>query len=135
MANVEFTEYRPVGRGIVTGAIAIAEGNSYTAVLVNETGLPNGTYKITIQSVWGGVQGKYMNLSAVIQTVPSTPVSKENEAPIAGLNQAIGMGFVEVTDGTLQYDLVYEFPTQGGGVADGTLYSSEAVWERWTDAV
>ena len=134
MANVEFNDYRPEGTASEIGPIAIAEGSSYTTTLLEETGLPNGDYFISVQSTWMGVHDKYMELSAIIQGVESIAVAKNNGAPTTGTNSASGWGIVAVTDGTLSYHLKYTFPNQGGGSADGSILAAQAYYRRVSDA-
>ena len=130
MANVVFSDWHPAGYEVVAGPLALAEGDpAYTASLISETGLPNGTYRIDVQSTWTVNANRYFLFSAVIGGVESIQVAKESGGPSNTPNSASGFSIVEVTDGTLDYDLKYEFPTQAGN-ADGVLLGAEAAWAR-----
>ena len=129
-----FQEYRPYGRAVVLGPILIPEDTSYTATLLHETGLPDGKYRILIQSAWLGQEDAHMLLSALVDGVESIQVAKHNVGGNTDPNTSFGMTEYTVTGGVMSYDLKYTFPNQGGGVQDGTLLSAEATYERMQDA-
>lgn len=132
MADVLFTDYRPFGGFQLSPTpVSVDEGDPETVIVgaVNESGLPNGFYRITELVLWKQDADKYMCFGLNLQGMPGEKVVKTAGPEAQKLNSSSGDIIIEVTDGTLVIDVAYEFPTQLGS-GSGTIEQLFIWWER-----
>ncbi len=124
-------DYRAFGIYTLPAPFVVAEGDpEYVLQTVNETGLPNGTYVVHMTTIWVSDKNKYFHLSSDIQGAgASAHVAKSQQGANGDVSHSMGRAVVEVTDGTLSIDMIYDVPDQGG-VADITVVGVELDWER-----
>ena len=134
MANVTWQDFRP--RFLYSNAVSIpmTEGDPATVLanVIDETGLPQGYYKLTFIVTWIQPNNKYMQFQFTSTALAGGgPVlTKESHVSSPGINDFTTSVVLPVLGGDLDIDVNLEFPSQSGA-ASGSVESIQVLAEKW----
>lgn len=128
-----FEEYRPWVYTNNDTPVDIPEGGVLTNIMtISDTGLPNGTYKVSIQLVWSSDSTSVStDFVATINGYTTPTISEElvNKDDNKALHYFV---ITSVTDGNMNISLDGSRTTGSGTVS--TVTSTEVIYERKLEA-